>query len=170
METVKCSKCDGRGKLTYHLHIADGVCFACKGSGSVAVRAPRAQKPRAPDRNYACARVGFEFGGDRAILELKSGEQWALVAFVAGERDEVRRTLWLDVAALARGEAKHNRDLLTVGAASCRALWPAVALAAAPHVAELRRRAERLAAVIASTVAPDGDDEIRRLGDARAAA
>lgn len=32
---VKCSKCSGTGHLNYHTNYANGVCFACNGTGKV---------------------------------------------------------------------------------------------------------------------------------------
>lgn len=32
---MDCGKCYGNGFLNYHLNIADGICFACKGTGKI---------------------------------------------------------------------------------------------------------------------------------------
>ncbi len=37
-KTTICSKCGGFGKLRHYSHIAEGVCFACSGSGQIVVR------------------------------------------------------------------------------------------------------------------------------------
>lgn len=37
MEKVECVKCNGSGNLPYHNHIANGVCFACNGTGKTEV-------------------------------------------------------------------------------------------------------------------------------------
>jgi hypothetical protein len=37
MKSFKCGNCDGRGKLSHFSHVSEGVCFACKGSGRIAV-------------------------------------------------------------------------------------------------------------------------------------
>lgn len=47
MTTSKCPKCKGRGRLTYHLHIDNGRCFQCAGSGAINAT-PR--KPSAAQR------------------------------------------------------------------------------------------------------------------------
>ena len=33
--TFTCGKCDGRGRLNWASHYANGVCFACKGTGNL---------------------------------------------------------------------------------------------------------------------------------------
>ena len=38
-QTVKCPKCDGRGKINFS-NLAGGQCFTCYGAGKVAVDAP----------------------------------------------------------------------------------------------------------------------------------
>jgi hypothetical protein len=35
-EARKCRKCKGAGGLEHYRHVADGVCFACSGSGRIA--------------------------------------------------------------------------------------------------------------------------------------
>ena len=35
MKKIKCCTCDGTGKLSHFNHIADGVCFACNGTGII---------------------------------------------------------------------------------------------------------------------------------------
>lgn len=46
MTTTPCSKCNGSGYLSVFAHYAGGVCFACSGSGRVAVRkAPATRQP-----------------------------------------------------------------------------------------------------------------------------
>lgn len=32
---AKCEKCDGKGQIDWYSHVAQGVCFSCKGSGTV---------------------------------------------------------------------------------------------------------------------------------------
>ena len=36
MNNATCSRCDGKGKLWFWAHRANGVCYACGGSGVVA--------------------------------------------------------------------------------------------------------------------------------------
>ena len=36
--THTCDRCDGRGVLPHYGHVASGVCFACKGSGTLSQR------------------------------------------------------------------------------------------------------------------------------------
>lgn len=43
--TIECPKCEGTGRLNYHLHIDGGRCFQCAGTGRT--RIARASRPMA---------------------------------------------------------------------------------------------------------------------------
>lgn len=36
-ETVECPYCNGKGRLDHLTHIADGVCFTCRGTGKLEI-------------------------------------------------------------------------------------------------------------------------------------
>jgi hypothetical protein len=37
-KTAPCFKCHGKGTLSYHRHIENGVCFQCSGSGVIEIK------------------------------------------------------------------------------------------------------------------------------------
>ena len=168
-QTVKCLKCAGAGEIGHYRHYADGVCFECKGAGVVTLK-PERKAPvtlRTIDRRYVAARVGFVYDGANGVIEAMPGTDLALVAFRGDDYSPVLFTVELNVFDLAAGRAVYDRNSLNNGAIAARAQLPAVALAAAPMVAELVRRQARIDAVLAATVAPEGDAELRALSDAR---
>jgi hypothetical protein len=58
-----CIKCDGKGHLSYHLNVANGLCFACNGSG----------------KTHALVAVRPEFDG--ATLYIGDGTSWGLSVY-----------------------------------------------------------------------------------------
>lgn len=52
-KTVKCGKCDGRGKLHWLGHIDNGKCYACQGAGVLEVTARSVRDEAKLQANYA---------------------------------------------------------------------------------------------------------------------
>jgi hypothetical protein len=48
-----CHKCNGSGYLEYYKHIADGICFTCKGTGLIEVRGTQPMPKPDPKAYYA---------------------------------------------------------------------------------------------------------------------
>ena len=88
---VKCTKCDGKGKLWFYSHLDNGVCYACKGAGTVSgesVTARQAARFRA-----ACGLDSLTEAGDRMIAVNPKWTQHT-VRRVAADMLIVADTVW----------------------------------------------------------------------------
>lgn len=86
-KTAPCFKCAGKGTLSYHRHIENGVCFQCSGSGVIEIKPLAAQSM--PVRSAAEIR-------ERVILDLAVMIRNAKADRLIGDEETyttIRRTL-----------------------------------------------------------------------------
>jgi hypothetical protein len=82
MEHGACGKCDGKGRIGAFSHYAGGVCFWCKGTGRLEIKASEAPStvsaPALPTREvpgFGTATIDRYAGG----LRLSFANGWAIV-------------------------------------------------------------------------------------------
>lgn len=74
-QTVTCSRCNGAGNITCYAHVAEGVCFSCKGtgkrvlSGAAAVKEAARTEAKAARKAAQIERVDQYFSMKIAELE-----------------------------------------------------------------------------------------------------
>jgi hypothetical protein len=55
---ITCDKCNGRGVLSYHAHVDNGVCYPCNGTGKVWAR-KNDRKPTFEWNEFHAKRIQF---------------------------------------------------------------------------------------------------------------
>jgi len=93
---IKCSSCNGKGKIAYYAHVDGGLCYTCDGEGFVtlsdATHTPTPARVRdlAAERAYAIAAIARHLevvkagDDDRADWTYRMVERAAWLVYTAG--------------------------------------------------------------------------------------
>jgi len=65
---VTCDKCSGKGHLSYHMNVENGICFPCKGTGKI-LAYKNDRKPGFDWDDYHSKRIMFIVNATTATIE-----------------------------------------------------------------------------------------------------